>query len=148
MLFRGLRKANVAPPTLELGNVWNGVPIDRLDKHWLEPVLNRRPFRNLTTLKLYLTLELYPFASSSEWTRQWQGLQSRYHAKMSSFLDSLYTALQDAPLIHTLSLSIRNTYPDQQCLGAQVFETLNDGDREILLHLKTLELRLAPHKSL
>lgn len=56
VLFQAVRAAGFTPSTLELGNVWNGVPIDRMNKLWLKPSLRFEPFQQLTDLRLCLSL--------------------------------------------------------------------------------------------
>ena len=119
------------PPVLELGNIWNGVPVRDLDELWLAKCLNAHAFRDLHTLRLALTIGR---------TLYFRSEQQPEIEEVNAFLKSFHRALTAVPQLEILGLTILPERLDDLCLGEQVFSTLLLLGGDNLCKLKGLEL--------
>ena len=136
VLLKTLRRAHCAPSSLELGNAWNGVPLPMLTNRWLGKEIQTRPFRNLTTLRLCLSLGLgsyYPVRNDADHDEERQ-------ESVRNSLIILQLLLLDAPKIQTLGLSVASTSYDVKYLSSEVFPAIFAIYDYILHDLRDLEL--------
>ncbi|KAK3708423.1 hypothetical protein LTR37_011519 [Vermiconidia calcicola] len=124
-----------APPVLELGNKWNGLPIQSFNRLWLGPRLEQQLFCDLETLRLGLTLGRGRCHDTSRaWTDDEEQVRSEVDGVLTSFRETLY----DAPQLRTLGLTILDHSHDDECLGEEVFLHILAVD--LLSNLRVLEL--------
>ena len=112
-----LKKTSHAPSVLELGNLWDGVPVKEMNEIWLSRRVDDCPFRNLQVLRLSLTLGIGWTGSSRKGAEN----GPKYRSQVEEFVSTFCEVLLDADCLHTFGLTIINRNFEDRCITGEVF---------------------------
>ena len=130
-LLRSLRASKHAPSSLLLGDLSIGVDPHAFYEQWLKVQGPQKPFRNLTSLRL--TLSVGSDAGPPFMRDIWKSRTLRFQRALS-------LALTDATNLQSLGLTVGSGPADDECLGKSLFQGLMAVREKAFNSLRMLEL--------